>query len=335
MNNTSLSFTSFTESILTRLREELGDSYTVFSKIVNKNNGVRRTGIIIRKEGQNTFPTVYIDGFYSGDMTRKQTEEIALSILQEFRGAELTEEVDLSDFIAFERAGEKLAFKLVNAEKNRELLRRVPHRLFHDLAVLYYYTVQEPPFYGKAAILVDNQHMRQWGTTPRELYRRAYVNTPALFPADIDSMQEVMKGMLAQELAQGRKAPEAGSPGEGVKGNPQEDWMEELIGQMAAEFLVEKIPMYVLTNRQKLNGAACLLYPGVLGQFAAKVGKDLYLLPSSVHEIILGPVGEHIDPEALRDIVTDINRTQVAADEVLSDSIYCYSREKDRILRLL
>ena len=119
MNNTSLSFTSFTESILTRLREELGDSYTVFSKIVNKNNGVRRTGIIIRKEGQNTFPTVYIDGFYSGDMTRKQTEEIALSILQEFRGAELTEEVDLSDFIAFERAGEKLAFKLVNAEKKR------------------------------------------------------------------------------------------------------------------------------------------------------------------------------------------------------------------------
>lgn len=334
MNNTSMNFTSFTESILKQLREELGSSYTVFSKIVNKNNGVRRTGIIIRKEGQNTFPTVYIDGFFREGMTQGEMEELSLSILQELHRAELTQEVDLSDFIAFDRAGRKLAFKLVNAEKNRELLRRVPHKMFHDLALLYYYTVQEPPFCGNAVILVDNQHMRQWETNPRELYQRACANTPVLFPSEIDSMQEVMKGMLAQELARERK--ESAAAGKEAAESPYEkDWMDDLIEQMAAQFLVEKIPMYVLTNRQKLNGAACMLYPGVLKQFAGKVGRDLYILPSSVHEVILVPVEDQIDQEALRDIVTDINRTQVAADEVLSDSIYRFSREKDRILRLL
>ena len=86
---------------------------------------------------------------------------------------------------------------------------------------------------------------------------------------------------------------------------------------------------------QKMNGAACMFYPGVLEDFGKKLGRDFYLLPSSVHEVILVPADETVSKEALWEIVTDINRTQVAEEEILADSVYYYDRKKDRILWIL
>ena len=95
-----------------------------------------------------------------------------------------------------------------------------------------------------------------------------------------------------------------------------------------------KMPMYVLTNQQKLYGAACMLYPGVLKAFSEENGQDFYVLPSSVHEVILIPAEPGTNEALLREIVTEINRTQVAKDEVLADSIYYYSRNRDQIIWL-
>ena len=75
-----------------------------------------------------------------------------------------------------------------------------------------------------------------------------------------------------------------------------------------------------------------MLYPGVLKAFAEKLEQDFYVLPSSVHETILVPAGKGTDKDTLREIVTDINRTQVAEDEVLADSVYYYSRSKDQLI---
>ena len=93
-----------------------------------------------------------------------------------------------------------------------------------------------------------------------------------------------------------------------------------------------KMPMYVLTNKQKLYGAACMLYPGVLKGFAEKIGRDFYILPSSVHEVILVPADSNTDQEALCEIVTEINRTQVAEEEILADSVYFYNKKLDKVL---
>jgi len=329
---TSMNFTSFIQEILKCLREELGSGYTVFSGSVNKNNGVRRTGITIRGEGQNVFPTVYIDGFYREDLTGEEIGRIAHKLLENFEAAELEGEIDLSGFTEFKRARERLAFKLISEEKNRELLRSIPHKIFHNLAIVYYYTVQEAPFYGNAAVLVNNRHMEQWGTDPQELLEIAGGNTPALFPWTIDSMEEIMRGILAEDLSQKRASGKTRGFPDGKK---EEDWADELIGQITSDFSAGRVPMYVLTNRQKLNGAACMLYPDVLKNFGYKLGRDFFILPSSVHEIILVPDDESVSKEALWEIVTDINRTQVAQEEILSDSVYYYSREKDKILWLL
>ncbi len=326
-----MNFTSFTQLILKSLQEELGEGYTVLSGTVNKNNGVTRTGITIKREGQNAFPTIYIDHFYKEDMTEEEILLTADRLFESLADAELEEKVDLSGFAEFDSAREKIAYKVISAEKNRKLLKEIPHKIVHNLAVVYFYTVQEAPFYGNAVVLINNHHMRQWKTNPEELFWIAERNSPRLFPWSIDSMEEVMRGMLAEDLSREGNHEDAGL----VKENEQKDWTDELIGQIAAGFTSGRLPMYVLTNRQKMNGAACMFYPGVLEDFGKKLGRDFYLLPSSVHEVILVPADETVSKEALWEIVTDINRTQVAEEEILADSVYYYDRKKDRILWIL
>ncbi len=313
---TSMDFTSFTQTILQNVQKDLGKNYTVYLKNIQKNNGVKKTGVIIKKEGQTIYPAIYIDDLYQKNMTMDDIKIISDNLLENFQSTQLNEEVDLSGFVAFEQASKRIAYKLISGERNRELLRQIPHKRYYNLAMVFYYTLQEPPFYGRAAILIQNYHMEQWRSNPENLFELAFSNTPKLFPWVIGSIESIMQEIFAESL--GRKDTAGGS-----------------LPESLADEDKEKIPMYVLTNRQQLYGAACMLYPGVLGGFADRIGKDLYILPSSVHEVILVPADDNVDKEAFREIVTDINRTQVAADEVLADSVYYYSRKKDKILLLL
>lgn len=331
MNNTSVNFTSFTRIILKNLQEMLGENYSVFSQNVTKNNGIELTGVIAKRKGCNASPTIYINEFYHDGMAEPEIKQVVDMLYDDFQAAEFEDDVDLSEFIEFETAKKKIAFKLVHGEQNRELLKLIPHRLFYNLAMVFYYTVQETPFYGKAAILVYNTHMQRWGTNEEELYQIAMENTPALFPGVIDSMQDVMRGILEEELKEEILPAEQGKEKSAISGENQTD---DLAGQILEDVKEMKMPMYVLTNQQKLYGAACMLYPGVLKAFSEENGQDFYVLPSSVHEVILIPAEPGTDEALLREIVTEINRTQVAKDEVLADSIYYYSRNRDQIIWL-
>ena len=93
----------------------------------------------------------------------------------------------------------------------------------------------------------------------------------------------------------------------------------------------DMIPMYVCTNTAKLNGAGVILYQELLQEFADRIGSDFYILPSSIHETLLIPANGDMDLEYLRDMVRTVNRTEVAEDEVLSDSVYRYNRLLDRV----
>ena len=329
MKNTSIDFTSFKNMILEYLRQELGEDYTVFSHTVRKNNGIEMTGIVVKRSGCNASPTIYIDRLYHNNITEAEVKEAAELLNSDFRKAEMKEDMDLSGFLDFEKAGERLAFRLVNKEKNRELLKEVPYKTFFNLALVFYYSVQEPPFGGKAAILVHNTHMKLWNTNVDELFQIAFRNSPKLFPGEIEGMEEVIKDILAEGLR--KDIPHNSTE----QMEFTQEWMEEILTQMTQELAGAKLPMYVLTNRQKFYGAACMLYPGILKEFAKKLGQDFFILPSSVHEVILVPAKDAADKDTLKEIVTDINRTQVAEDEVLADSVYLYSSSQDQILWLV
>ena len=89
--------------------------------------------------------------------------------------------------------------------------------------------------------------------------------------------------------------------------------------------------MYVLSNKARVQGAACILYPGILKDFAAAIRSDFYILPSSIHEVILLPAQGEEDREALKQMVREVNASQVEREEVLSDSVYYFDREQNKL----
>lgn len=301
--DTSMNFISFTEKIVESLQSRLGKECRVFANRIKKNNGIELTGIIVEERQCNTSPAIYIDDFYEEYKKGKKLAEIEENVYRIYYKNRFMKSVNLARFLKFKESKKQIAYKLIHLEKNKEMLKDVPHKILFNLAVVFYYTVTEPPFCGKAEILIHNSHLKLWGIDLNQLCEIAIENTPKLFPAEINGITDLIKGF----------------------GEDSETDREEM---------ESKIPMFVLSNKQKLQGAGCMLYPNILKKFSDKVKSDVYILPSSIHEVILIPVSEKDSKEKLLEMVTEINATQVEKGEILADAIYLYQREKDEIIWL-
>ena len=91
------------------------------------------------------------------------------------------------------------------------------------------------------------------------------------------------------------------------------------------------IPMEVLSTKARIQGATCMIYPGVLSQISKQLHENLYIIPSSVHEVIILPHSEVRDPEEVQKMIREINETHLSQEEVLSDSLYFYNYLENRI----
>lgn len=90
--------------------------------------------------------------------------------------------------------------------------------------------------------------------------------------------------------------------------------------------------MYVATNEQCSLGAAVMRYPDFREKVRGMIRGDFYILPSSIHEVILVPESFGLEPERMQEMVKEINQTGVAPEEVLSDSVYYFDGEEIRIV---
>ena len=107
--------------------------------------------------------------------------------------------------------------------------------------------------------------------------------------------------------------------------------LSSLAGSPGGEQILSTV--YVLTNQTKLYGASFLLSKRTLAAFAERHG-DFYVLPSSVHEVILVPCSIGFSPASLLGMLRDVNRTDLDTEDVLSDNLYVY-RRKEHSLGLL
>lgn len=91
------------------------------------------------------------------------------------------------------------------------------------------------------------------------------------------------------------------------------------------------LPMYILTNHIKINGASCMFYPDLLRKLSEHLESDLCIFPSSVHEVIVIPWANEADKNDMDRIVQEINTSAVRAEEQLSDHAYLYHRQTGEI----
>ena len=198
-------------------------------------------------------------------------------------------------------ANEKIVFQLINTEQNKTFLEQVPHREFQDLSIVYKVIISA----DKDAVQsskITNEFAKRLGMSEEQLFKCAAENTRRLFPPVVRSMNDIMKEMFARD------------------GMPQE----------IAEMMIAEIPpeqtMWVISNEKGINGAASMLYENELHELAESLESDLYILPSSVHEVI-AVSSDMGSPEMLAQMVVEVNMQEVSLDERLSNQVYHYDKD--------
>lgn len=282
-----------------------GIGYNISIQSVTKNNNTHLTGLIICEKGINIAPAIYLESLFAAYQDGMTLEGVFKEVVRLYEQNKTAQGFDGGMVMDFGAAKDRICFKLVNAERNRDMLTDVPHIPYHDLAIVFYILVSEGVD-GTGTVLVRNSLLDMWGADVQILYHAAMENTRRIFRGSVQSMGSIMEEIMGDMQGSG-----------------------EVYDMAAAK--EDAFPMYVATNDSKLNGASVLLYPDLLKDFAECAGSDFYILPSSVHEIILLPDTVDTDLDHMKRMVREINGSEVAPEEVLSDSVYFYNRAKDRV----
>ncbi len=303
-----MSFDGFCISVRIDIQRRLGDSYIVYLNDVTKNNDTKLKALVITEQDTNLHPNIYMEGFYDRYRKGNPLVEIEEAILQVYRESRTGKKFDASLFTDWKKVKERIIFKLVNFDRNRELLNDIPHRKFLDLAIVYecFLGVNDG---GGASILIHNSHLDLWKVTADELHTTAFRNTPELMGYSLLSIEKVLQELMDSE--------------------EEKDLMEGLWGVEEAESI--NLPLHVLTNRYKLHGNGCILYKNLLKKISEEWGCDICIIPSSVHETILIPMNEVESYGEMAQMICEVNRTVVMPDEIFSDHAYQYVRETGKI----
>lgn len=299
------------------MKAQFGEGYNIQLNTILKNNSISMDGVVILKDGAKITPNIYLEEYYVQYEDGTAMQDIIQRIVQVYSD-KVQEKKNLELQFTFETMKGKIIFRLVNKEKNLELLETCPFVDFLDLAVTFHCLVQDEAE-SIGTIRITKEHLNLWGITTEQLYRCALENTPKLMPPVLRRMEDVLKEILnSQDL-----------PMELEQIQIELNRLEE-----GEEKTSDSADMYILSNAKGINGASCLLYPDIIRNFSKILKKDIYILPSSIHEVILLPASTYYSKEQLEEMVFDINQTQVPYEEVLSNHVYFYSLSQKQIIML-
>ena len=296
----------FLAQILSGVSKRMGKEYTARTIKVLKNNSLELDSLVLLKEGKNFSPNIYLEAYYEAYQQGVKINELVIRLYNIYHNCTVPIAQEQFSY-TFEQMKPYIIYRLVSYDRNRRLLEKVPHIRYLDLAITYHCLVREDDE-GIGTIRITNEHMRHWKTHRKELQELAAENTKRLFPVSIRSMVEVIRSMLVENLTDS----------------------ENELSQEMSQYCIDSSStqnMYILSNEKGINGAACLIYSDVLHDISERFQSDFYVFPSSIHELILVPASDSNSSKEYTEMVREINATQVAPEEVLSDRIYYYSRE--------
>lgn len=286
-----------TQELRTYFSEE---EYEIKDDVFLKINDTKRPGLVIRKIGETVAPTVYIDHFYDDYIKKKCTlEEIASQIRLLVCGFDEREEAYRSFSVELDDCREKIIYRLISQEKNRAYLTHLPHLPFLNLAIIFV-IVHQLSDQGLESICITKDLQKKWDISTKDLYTLAAENTPRLFPPSINTMAQTIESIFGEE----------------TKEHFENDKMMPHI--------------CIISNKYGINGASTLLYEGFIQHIAEEKGQNFYILPSSIHEILMIPDTVKGMLPRLSEMVKNINENHVHTDEILSDQAYYYDRTKKR-----
>ena len=292
-----MEYEKFKEEIRKRVQEKLGAGTEISFRGLERNNGIKEEGMEVWEKGSTAAPVLHLEELYE-DCCESGSMENAVG-----RALKLLEEkppVDIGEVPkTWEAAWGRIRAELVHYDWNRESLKSIPHRKFLNLAVAY--RVELPEMGGfHARIRINSSLMELWGVTEERLYREA-MESLKNEPYIIQPIVELLGGMAGIPTGEMPKLPE------------------------------EMPKQHILTTESCRYGAAGMLRKDLMEGFTGQAGGSFYILPSSIHELILLPDTADICAEELKKMVKEVNESAVAREEWLSEDVYYYDCKEKKI----
>lgn len=290
------------EKFLSYMPEKYQGMEVRISPVEKVNRKLDGLNLMVADGEQTVSPTIYINDIYDKYL---KTEDLQLTLQD---AAEAMDEVFREATIPtldISMAKDNIIFQLVNTAQNEDMLKNKPHRDFQDLSIIYRWVVGMDER-GISSTVISNHLAKELGMGEEQLFRAAAENTRRILPPVVKPVNEVVRDMMLAD----------GMP-------------KELADLMIGEQEPERT-MWLISNESKIDGAASMLYEDKLHNLAESVGTDLYILPSSIHEVIAVSV-EMGEPEELAQMVAEINMNQVELSERLSNQVYHYDKDLRKI----
>jgi hypothetical protein len=305
-NNMSFfgSFDDFKHDVVDNIRNYLPKEYVsadISISGVMKNNDQKLDGLIIKKDGVNIAPTIYLNDYYKRlqEDNEYDLDNALKSISKLYLDNVVSSDFDMSKILDFNTVRDNISCRIINAEYNERYLSDKPHKTIEDLAVVYYVDLGSDERGSSMSTPITTKLMDSYGVDIDTLHQIAIKNMNTINkPCFMDIMS------LIEQLSVHHPTP-----------------LPEDLG----------VGLYVLTNESKMHGAAALLNKDVMDQVSNELGDNFYILPSSIHEVILLKNSNEFDPNYLINMVKDINRREIRPDEKLSDNIYSYDSLNHKI----
>lgn len=304
----------FSEMLRVIIQSMLPEGYEAKLNTVHKNNNQKREAMIISNGSSSMAPSIYLKQHYDSLIKGREMNDIAKEIISIASNNQSDNDV-VSQVSDIDTISSRIVFRLINSSLNKERLSELPHIIIENMAKVYV-VVHDINVDGVSSIMITNDLLSLWNMSPEKLDELSNINTPKLFPSIIKNMNECICDILSDQKEDFTIEDD----------EHFEEFLNDYIKDMSSR---ENERMYVLSNNKGINGAGTILYPNVLQELASKLNSDLYILPSSIHEVILLPARDRMSSRALRDMVIDVNSSQVAPEEVLSNEIYYYDLSTD------
>lgn len=277
--------------------------YTIKLCKVRKNNGVEFDTFCICEDHKNAGLNIYVDSYFNDYRAGKSIIDIAAGIIEYYIKMKDIKINNFDNIFELNSCKRSIYLRLVNYNRNSEILKNAPHIRYLDLAITFRYGFFESDG-SFISTLVCVEFMKNWGVSLDELYRISFINTVRDFPFKVKSLSSILIESILNEL--------------------EVDKCKEIYQILQA--IDDEINMYVCTNVTGINGATCILYNNVLQKFSKEFNCNVFILPSSIHELLLVPETSEFMADFLRDLVVDVNKAAVSDVDFLSDNVYYYNR---------
>ena len=288
-----LNYNGFKEMLIAQIKDYLPVKYKDFNvelyKVEKINQSREGMCLVDKSKSVSASPVIYVDTLYTHyvryENLAKTMRMAAEMITEAFAYTPNNYNIELSE--------DNIVLVLINYDKNKKLLEKLPHVKYLDMAFVFRWLISADDN-GTAGGLITNEMADKFDLSTDKLFELAKKNTRRILPPKIESLGDMIKRFCREECF--------------------------------CEYESFPLPVYVLSNERAFEGAANIVYTDILDQLKTRLNDDLYIIPSSINELLIVPKS-FAEPEVVRNMVKEVNVMAVSEEERLSDNVYLYDCE--------